>query len=74
MRAVRDQQVKDPGPWWYGSKSAQTYDMKNYVEPDQTLDSRSKPSALEGRGVIQNLQDYPQTALNPEAGPFVPYH
>jgi len=74
MRAVRDQRIADPGPWTYGGKAATTYDAKNYVEPDQTVDSRSKPSAFEGKGVLQNLQDYPQTALNPEAGPFVPFH
>lgn len=73
MRAVNDQQVKDPGPWSGGTKDMDNVDGEQFVEPEQTLASREN-GAPEATGMTKAGEDIVQIWTNPAAGPFVPLH
>jgi hypothetical protein len=72
MRAVKDQTVRDPGPW--REKPDTDGDSTYFSEPDQTVASRSSASNSDTAGMQRAGEDYARVATNPEAGPFVPLH
>ncbi len=73
MRSVKDQRVSDPGPWKYGTKTAQSNsDPMQFLEPVQTVDGKASGDPMNNGGVMQNLQDIPGAETgNP---PSVPFH
>jgi hypothetical protein len=72
MRAVKDQAVRDPGPW---REKPDTDGSSSYLaEPDQTVASRSGAENTDTTGMQQAGEDYVRVATNPAAGPFVPLH
>lgn len=71
MRAVADQQVKDPGPWTHGRNGPDAFDAEQFVEPEQTIAGGGSP---ETRGIMMTGRDYVMSAANPTSGPFVPLH
>lgn len=71
MRAVKDQKVRDPGPW--KEPAEQDVDGEQFAEPDQTI-AGFNGVGTEHDGTVTNLTEYQCAAANPEAGPFVPMH
>ena len=71
MRAVKDQTVKDPGPWSGGGNGMEGFDHEQFIEPEHNTAFGPAP---ESKGLVFAGQDVLNTVTAPNGGPAVPLH